>query len=121
MLELIKRAGTFANRIAIISGGKQFTYRQLLDDSAAAAGALLGGAADLDEARVAFLVPPSYDYVRCQWGIWRAGGVAVPLCTAHPLPALRYVLEDTRADTLILHPDYGELLGQRLRSWAFEC
>jgi malonyl-CoA/methylmalonyl-CoA synthetase len=110
MLELIKRAGTFANRIAIISGGKQFTYRQLLDDSAAAAGALLGGAADLDEARVAFLVPPSYDYVRCQWGIWRAGGVAVPLCTAHPLPALRYVLEDTRADTLILHPDYGELL-----------
>jgi len=115
MLQLIKHAEQFSERTAIISEGTAYSYRQLLANSGAAAGALLGEKADLDEARVAFLVPPSYDYVRCQWAIWRAGGVAVPLCTAHPLPALRYVLEDTRADTLILHPDYEELLTETAR------
>jgi malonyl-CoA/methylmalonyl-CoA synthetase len=107
---LISRAQEFQERIAIISQGTPYTYGQLLDHSATVATALLGDADDLGEARIAFLVPPSFYYVGCQWGIWRAGGVAVPLCTAHPLPALRYVLEDTGASTLIVHEDYYELL-----------
>ena len=53
--------------------------------------ALLAGAADLAGARVAFLAPPGIDYVVAQWGIWRAGGIAVPLCTTHPPPELEYV------------------------------
>ena len=109
-MELVKRAQGFEERTAVVSGGESYSYGRLLEDSARVATTLLNGAKDLQEARIAFLVPPSYDYVRCQWGIWRAGGVAVPLCTAHPLPILRYVLEDTRAEVLILHPDYTELL-----------
>ena len=110
MISLIHRATAYSERIAIASGGTSSTYQQLLEDSATVANKLLAGKTDLNESRVAFLVPPSYDYVRCQWGIWRAGGIAVPLCTAHPLPSLRYVLEDTMANILILHPDYEELL-----------
>jgi malonyl-CoA/methylmalonyl-CoA synthetase len=107
---LISRAQDFGDRTAIISEGTSYTYRQLLDHSATVATVLLNGTEDLKEARIAFLVPPSFYYVGCQWGIWRAGGVAVPLCTAHPLPALRYVLEDTKASTLIVHEDYYGLL-----------
>lgn len=112
---LISRAQDFADRTAIISGEVVYTYEQLLDHSATVATALLDGADDLNEARVAFMVPPSFYYVGCQWGIWRAGGVAVPLCTAHPLPALRYVLEDADVSTLIVHEDYHDLLEPTVR------
>ena len=41
------------------------------------------------------MVEPSFDYVRVQWAIWRAGGIAVPLCLTHPAPELEYVLDTT--------------------------
>lgn len=115
MQQLLQRAGSFAGREAIISDGRTYTYRELLDYSAGAAGALLAGRTDLNEERVAFIVPPSFGYVACQWGIWRAGGIAVPLCVDHPLPALRYVLEDTAATVLIVHEAYEELLTETAR------
>ena len=100
-LPLFDRAGQFADRTAIKSGGESTSYGQLLDDSASVAAALLDGAADLEGARVCFLVSPGYDYVAVQWGIWRAGGIAVPLGMMHPLPELEYVVEDTGAMTIV--------------------
>ncbi|MFP6753491.1 MAG: acyl-CoA synthetase [Pirellulaceae bacterium] len=100
-LPLFDRAGQFADRTAIVSGGDSASYAQLLDDSAGVAAALLDGAADLEGARVCFLVPPGYDYVAVQWGIWRAGGVAVPLGMMHPVPELEYTLEDTGAMAIV--------------------
>ncbi len=100
-LPLFDRAGQFADRTAIKSGGESTSYGQLLDDSAGVAAALLDGAADLEGARVCFLVPPGYDYVAVQWGIWRAGGVAVPLGMMHPVPELEYTLEDTGAMAIV--------------------
>jgi malonyl-CoA/methylmalonyl-CoA synthetase len=41
-----------------------------------------------------------------QWGVWLAGGIAVPLCTAHPAVELDYVIENAEVDTLITHPDF---------------
>lgn len=32
-----------------------------------------------------------------QWGVWRGGGAAVPLCTSHPFAELRHVVEDSAA------------------------
>jgi malonyl-CoA/methylmalonyl-CoA synthetase len=55
------------------------------------------GTADLTEARVAFLVQPGFAYVAVQRGIWRAGGVAVPLATSHPPPELEHVIRDSGA------------------------
>ena len=104
-LELFIRAQQFADRTAVVSGGERYRYSQLLDDSARAAGALLGGATDLQQARVCFLVPPGYDHVAIQWGIWRAGGVAVPLAMMHPLPELEYTVEDSGAAAIVVHPD----------------
>jgi len=45
-----------------------------------------------------------------QWAIWRAGGIAVPLCLTHPLPSLQYVLEDTEASIMVVSPGYEGLL-----------
>jgi malonyl-CoA/methylmalonyl-CoA synthetase len=115
MQALFDRASNFNDRAAIISDGRTYTYQELIDQSATVALKLLAGRKDLNEERVAFIVPPSFGYVACQWGIWRAGGIAVPLCVAHPLPSLRYVLEDTMATVLIVHPDYEELLRDTAR------
>ncbi|MFK8165619.1 MAG: acyl-CoA synthetase [Lewinella sp.] len=115
MQALIDRASTFAEREAISSDGRTYTYQELLDQSAVIAQSLLAGREDMKEERIAFIVPPSFEYVTCQWGIWRAGGIAVPLCVGHPLPSIRYVLEDTMATALIAHPDYEELLRETAR------
>lgn len=114
MVTLIDRAASFQERTAIISNGRSYTYQQLLAVSEHVAANLLlfegGSSKDLAEARIPFLVPPSFDYTAVQWGIWRAGGIAVPLCVLHPLPSIQYVLENTRAAFVIAHPEFVEFL-----------
>lgn len=93
-------------RRAIVAREGVFTYHDLLVASAAASGVLLRGARDLAETRIAFLVPPGLHYVTTQWGIWRAGGVAVPLAVTHPQPELEYVLQNSGARIAVAHPDF---------------
>jgi malonyl-CoA/methylmalonyl-CoA synthetase len=62
---------------------------------------LAGADGDLEDARVAFLVPPSFAHVAIQRGIWRAGGVAVPLAVSHPPAELEYVIRDAGASIVI--------------------
>ena len=80
-IELIDRAQDFKPRTAVLDGDRFYTYRDLLNASAGIASRLLSAvqALDLEEARVAFLIPGSFEYVAVQWGVWRAGGMAVPL------------------------------------------
>ena len=110
MIQLLERARNFKDRTALVSNGKSFTYADLLEASKRVAAHLLGSRSDLDEARIAFLVPPSFEYTAIQWGIWSAGGIAVPLCVLHPLPSIQYVLEDTQADLVIAHEDFIDFL-----------
>ena len=109
-IPLIARATAHGPRTALIDDGGQLTYAELLERSARAASALLGGGIDLSGARVAFLTPPGIDYVVAQWAIWRAGGVAVPLCTTHPAPELEYTLDDSGASLVVGHADFEALL-----------
>lgn len=109
-LELIRRAEQHQQSIALLAEGKSYTYQELLAASAQVASGLLADNNDLETARVGFLVPPGFSYVACQWGIWRAGGIAVPLGLQHPLPELAYVVEDAGISTLIAEPDWAEKL-----------
>ncbi len=107
---LVSRAASFAGRTAIVAPEGRYTYAALLDASARVAARLLSEAADLAEARVAFLVPPGWHYVTTQWGIWRAGGVAVPLAVSHPPAELEYVIQDADASIVVAHADYAAVL-----------
>lgn len=107
MLRLFKHATQHPERPAIGDCGRWYTYSDLLHASAQLATQWLAGQSDLAEARVAFMVGPGFDYVRTQWAIWRAGGVAVPLCITHPLPALQYVLADTQPTLVVVEPTYA--------------
>ncbi len=110
MKKLIHNAKHFADRTAILSNEQAYTYQDLLEDSASIASSLLDKHDDLSEDRIAFMVDPSYEYVICQWGIWRAGGIAVPLCTLHPLTSISYVLEDSQVSTLLVSEVYRDFL-----------
>jgi malonyl-CoA/methylmalonyl-CoA synthetase len=109
-LPLVVRAREHAERTALVAPEGTFTYAQLLDASARVAAALLDGRGDLREARVAFLAPPGWHYVAVQWGVWRAGGIAVPLAVSHPPAELEYVVQDADADIVVAHPQFADVL-----------
>ncbi|MEJ2540037.1 MAG: acyl-CoA synthetase [Gemmatimonadota bacterium] len=115
-LRLVDRARSWDTRTALAAPEGTFTYRQLLEASAAMARTLLDGEPDLREGRVCFLVPPGWEYVRTQWGIWRAGGVAVPLGVSHPPAELAYVLDDAEPDAVVVHPALEERIAGEVRA-----
>ncbi len=107
---LIGQAQRHNGRTALIDSQGSFTYDDLLDASSCVAAALLAGREDLQEERVAFLLPPGFPWVATLWGIWRAGGVAVPLPLNSPRPELEYSLDDTQAATLVFDTPAAPLL-----------
>ncbi len=104
-LPLISRARSHGDRTALTAGDGMFSYADLLLASERVAGSLTEGADDLRERRVAFLVPPSFQYAAIQWGVWCAGGIAVPLAVSHPSPELHYVVQDSQTDIVVAHPE----------------
>jgi malonyl-CoA/methylmalonyl-CoA synthetase len=100
-LPLIARAQRYGRRTAVVDSQGAFTYDDLLDASSRVATALLAGHEDLQEERVAFLVTPGFPWVAAQWGIWRAGGVAVPLPLNCARPESEHFVNDTAASTLL--------------------
>lgn len=121
-ITLIERAVQHGDRTAIIAPEGEFSYRRLIEASGRVAAFLLNGARDLGERPVVFLAPPGFPYVALQWGIWRAGGIAVPLSLFHPRPELEYVLDDTSPAAAVAHPAFAErlepLAGQRAIRFA---
>ena len=110
MLRLFHQALLNPSKTAIIDSLGAHSYQQLTLQSDQVAAHLLEGKTDLNQARVAFMVSPGLDYTAVQWGIWKAGGIAVPLCITYPLPSLTYVIEDTKADLVIAGAEYEEIL-----------
>jgi len=87
-----------------------FTYNQLLTDATSLASEILSHYptthSPAREERIAFLCPTNYAYVKAQWAIWRAGAIAVPLCNAHPLPEMEYVVEDSGCSLIVGTQEY---------------
>ena len=109
-IPLLSRARSFTARTAITDSTGDFTYEQLLQSSSRIAAALLGGSDDVREARIPFLVTPGFKWVAVQWGIWIAGGIAVPLPLGTPASELEYVVDDTKALALVADVDGAKLL-----------
>jgi malonyl-CoA/methylmalonyl-CoA synthetase len=97
----VDRAVAHRERVAILDREGAHSYEALDRRSAAWAAALLADRADLEGARVAYMVPAGAEYVAVQWGIWRAGGIAVPLCSDHPPFELARSLDDSGAEAIV--------------------
>ena len=107
-IPIIERVKAHRERTAVVAREGVFSYDDLLARSTAGATLLLDGRTDLGERRVAFLVGPSFSWVVTQWAVWRAGGIAVPLCVAHPKPELEHVVADSGAEILVVSDDLAD-------------
>lgn len=110
MLKIVDNAHKNLENTAIIDHTHAYTYKELIVESGKFSQVLLGQHTDLNEAAVAFMVSPGFDYVRVQWAIWQAGGITVPLCLSYPLASLTYTIENSEAKILIVSPEYADLL-----------
>ncbi len=103
-VEIVRRAQSHGDRTAIIEGGRSFSYRELHKQSLRVARFLLSkNDGDLTGARIGFIVPPSFSYATVLWGIWNAGGIAVPLPVMYPKAELDYIIKDCGISTVIAH------------------
>ena len=71
---------------------------------------LLAAKSDLEEERIAFFMPASIDYVTTLHGIWRAGGIAVPLNVASAVAELEHSLTSASVSRMIANGEYRESL-----------
>ncbi|WP_166351161.1 AMP-binding protein [Phytoactinopolyspora limicola] len=112
------------DRIALVAGDRQLTYRELNEW----ANRVAHGLADLGIQQgdpVGLLMPNCLEFIPTQYGIWKAGCVLVQM-PARAAPAdVRYFLAESGATTLIYHaafdaaiaeirPELGELRTVRL-------
>src|SRR3989442_996496 len=109
-LPTVARALSHLDHTAIVVAEGTFAYRDLIEASERVAARLLNSRADLAEARVAFLAPAGWPYVATQWGIWRAGGVAVPPAPPHPPAELEHVIRDAEPEIVVAHPDFADTI-----------
>jgi malonyl-CoA/methylmalonyl-CoA synthetase len=100
------------HRTTIVSEGRLTANGELAEAADQVAAVLLEGQSDLDEARVAFLVPPGADWVSVLLGIWRAGGIAVPLAATHPPAELEHVIADSGASIVVADPAEAPMLAR---------
>jgi malonyl-CoA/methylmalonyl-CoA synthetase len=100
-LPLLAQCRRYGKRTAIIDGQRVFDYNDLLETSSSIAAVLLAGSADLEEERIAFAITPGFAWVATLWGIWRAGGIAVPLPLNSPRPELEYFIDHSRASSVV--------------------
>ncbi|KAI5802418.1 hypothetical protein FPQ18DRAFT_9137 [Pyronema domesticum] len=108
LFEAISKQPTEKTAIIHSASGKRFTYGSLLGDIASTRSKILANAGtdDLKEQRIALLVENGYEYVVSLLSIFASGGIAVPLCTAHPAAEMRYVLGDSAPSALISTPKF---------------
>ena len=88
-------------KVALVSNEGTCTYADLDRRVHQFAAGLLGEKLDLSQERVAFIIPASVDYVTALLGIWRAGGIAVPLNASSAIPELEHALSCAGVSRLI--------------------
>ncbi|MHB8800253.1 MAG: acyl-CoA synthetase [Thermoanaerobaculia bacterium] len=96
-MSLLERIGAHGERAAVVDLRGRTTYGGLLASAEVVAATLLAGRPDLGGERVAILASPGAPFVAALLGVWRAGGVAVPLALPHPPAEHAHVLDDAGA------------------------
>lgn len=99
---LVNQAEKYKDRFAIQWQRQKFSYQDILNRSRETASDLLAIQPDWKGRRVASLVRPSFDYVILQWGVWRAGGVFVPIPDRASDKELSFLFSDIAPDMIFV-------------------
>jgi malonyl-CoA/methylmalonyl-CoA synthetase len=115
-LDLLARLASHAPDAAAVTaaGTAEVAEAATYGALAARAAAVAGGLGALGGAPVAFLVEPGVGFVETLLGIWRAGGLAVPLAPQHPPAEIAYIVGNAAPAQLVA----SRALAERLRAAA---
>ena len=100
-MKIFKQIESYKKRIAIVSNNEQFTYGYLIERSNLIASFLLNNKQDLMEEKIGLLMNPDIDYICSLWGIWKAGGIAVPLSLSAKENELKHCISDCNIKLII--------------------
>ena len=99
-----------SERVALVEADNTYTYSEVNSRVNRFATGLLGNKDDLQEERIAFFMPASLDYVTTMHGVWRAGGIAVPLNVASAVSELDHYLGCASVTRMVANAEYQESL-----------
>jgi acyl-CoA synthetase (AMP-forming)/AMP-acid ligase II len=110
-----RAAERFGDNVAVIDGGTQLTYAELLDRARTFGSALAATGIERGD-RVAIWAPNSARWIVSVLGLWEAGAVLVPINTRFKGAEAADILLRSRARVLLtvadfLGTDYNEMLG----------
>jgi len=119
---LDRTCGYYRDQVAIIDDERRLTYAELRDLSDRLGSALLSLGVSKGD-RVGLLMPNCLEFIPCQHGIWKSGGVLVQMPTRASASVQQANLAQTEATTLIYHASLEgiveELRGQLPRLTTF--
>ena len=88
---LAEAAEVYSDAVALRCGVESATYSELANDAARLADSLIDGGVRPGD-RVAIMLPNGPAFVVVLYGVWYAGGVAVPMSPSQSARAVEYVL-----------------------------
>ena len=109
-----------SDRIALVDGARSYTYVEVNQRINRFATGLLRDKSDLQEKRIAFYIPASVDYVITLHGIWRAGGIAIPLNVASAVAELDHYLSCASVTRMIASGKYQDDLRELCQTLNIE-
>ena len=109
-----------SNKIALTEGTRSHTYSEVNERINLFAAGVLGEEEDLKEERIAFFLPASLDYVTAMHGVWRAGGIAVPLNVASAVSELDHYLTCANVTRMVAGLQYHDSLRDLCNSLEIE-
>ena len=109
-----------SEKVALVEGENKHTYSEVNDRINLFSSGILGEKEDLNEERIAFFLPASLDYVTAMHGVWRAGGIAVPLNVASAVSELDHYLTCANVSRLIASTQYHDALKDLCKSLGIE-
>ena len=95
--------------VALISHNETLTYQELNQRANQVAYYLRNGKGIYPEQVVALLADRGWELVVGILGIWKSGGVYLPLDTNHPVERLAYLLEDSNAKLVLSQGSFAEI------------
>tara|TARA_Y100000994_G_scaffold243044_1_gene240829 strand:- start:355 stop:1839 length:1485 start_codon:yes stop_codon:yes gene_type:complete len=109
-----------SEKVALVEGANKHTYSEINDRINLFSSGILRDREDLNEERIAFFLPASLDYVTAMHGVWRAGGIAVPLNVASAVSELDHYLTCANVTRLIAGSQYHDSLKELCNSLEIE-
>ena len=109
-----------SEEVALVEGDNKHTYSNVNHRIELFSSGILGKKEDLNEERIAFFLPASLDYVTAMHGVWRAGGIAVPLNVASAVSELDHYLTCANVTRLIAGTEYHDSLKELCKSLEIE-